>query len=534
MMKKHKQPFKYLVFLIPILSFLNSGFSSSGAAWTRLNIAFQDGEVNAIAIDEASGAIYAGTSKAVYKSTNLGRDYKAVLPLTGSERKVNHLYINPANPQEIYAAADSGLYQSANAAQSWQKIFHANDESSRQCHWVLIVDDALYLATGKGLLSKGLTDPSSSWKKVSGVFQNSRVLFLARDELYLYIAADSELFRMDKGAGNIQKVFSMVGHEANGNGEEAESDLTEIPEQTQKRQITFLSAGRSKNQIYVCTVKGIFVSRDHGQSWEGLEIDALPLEETTSFAALDDDQLFLGSTKGIFSYEKGRWSPAYKGIETNHINFLSQDKTHNLYAATDRGVFILEKKLSGGLPAEVFKSVNLKREPSILDVHKMAIDYAEVDPRKITSWRKAARSKAWLPDISLGLDRSSTERLHWDTGLNPDRLIEGKNLLDWDVSVSWDLSELVWNPDQTSIDSRSKLMVELREDVLDQVTRLYFERRRLQAELAGGDQSFEPQTQFDKQMRIEELTALIDGFTGGWFSRKIEEFNHETTMIKSK
>src|SRR3989338_8454317 len=326
MMKKHKQPFKYLVFLIPILSFLNSGFSSSGAAWTRLNIAFQDGEVNTIAIDEASGAIYAGTSKAVYKSTNLGRDYKAVLPLTGSERKVNHLYINPANPQEIYAAADSGLYQSADAAQSWQKIFHANDESSRQCHWVLIVDDALYLATGKGLLSKGLTDPSSSWKKVSGVFQNSRVLFLARDELYLYIAADSELFRMDKGAGNIQKVFSMVGHEANGNGEEAESDLTEIPEQTQKRQITFLSAGRSKNQIYVCTVKGIFVSRDHGQSWEGLEIDALPLEETTSFAALDDDQLFLGSTKGIFSYEKGRWSPAYKGIETNHINFLRSEE----------------------------------------------------------------------------------------------------------------------------------------------------------------------------------------------------------------
>ncbi len=98
--------------------------------------------------------------------------------------------------------------------------------------------------------------------------------------------------------------------------------------------------------------------------------------------------------------------------------------------------------------------------------------------------------------------------------------------MDWSASVSWDLGELIWNDDQTSIDSRSKLMVELREDVLDQVTRLYFERRRLQAEVAALATA-EPQILFDKEMRIEELTALIDGFTGGGFSRLIEQ-GHES------
>jgi len=55
----------------------------------------------------------------------------------------------------------------------------------------------------------------------------------------------------------------------------------------------------------------------------------------------------------------------------------------------------------------------------------------------------------------------------------------------------------------------------LRQDILDQVTRLYFERRRIQSELVSNKDS-----DFDREMRVEELTALIDGLTGGEFSRR--------------
>ena len=87
--------------------------------------------------------------------------------------------------------------------------------------------------------------------------------------------------------------------------------------------------------------------------------------------------------------------------------------------------------------------------------------------------------------------------------------------------MSWDLGDLIWNPDQTSIDSRSKLMVELRDDILDQITRLYFERRRLQMELMTPPA--EPQSKLDKEMRVEELTALIDALTGGEFSGLLQQ-----------
>ena len=44
---------------------------------------------------------------------------------------------------------------------------------------------------------------------------------------------------------------------------------------------------------------------------------------------------------------------------------------------------------------------------------------------------------------------------------------------------------MIFSTEQTSIDVRSRLMVQLRDDILDEVTRLYFERRRLQLELAS-------------------------------------------------
>ena len=63
-------------------------------------------------------------------------------------------------------------------------------------------------------------------------------------------------------------------------------------------------------------------------------------------------------------------------------------------------------------------------------------------------------------------------------------------------------------------------MVELREDILDQVTRLYFERRRIQMELITNE-FLNPPLMIDKEMRIAELTALIDALTGGEFSKRI-------------
>jgi len=64
-------------------------------------------------------------------------------------------------------------------------------------------------------------------------------------------------------------------------------------------------------------------------------------------------------------------------------------------------------------------------------------------------------------------------------------------------------------------------MVQLRDEILEEVTRLYFERKRLLGELKKTRDTDDAETR-KKTLRVEELTAYIDAFTGGRFSEAIE------------
>ena len=62
--------------------------------------------------------------------------------------------------------------------------------------------------------------------------------------------------------------------------------------------------------------------------------------------------------------------------------------------------------------------------------------------------------------------------------------------------------------------------MQLRDDILDEITRTYFERRRLQI-----DSYMSPpedlKLKLEKELRIQELTADLDALTGGCFSERL-------------
>ncbi len=65
--------------------------------------------------------------------------------------------------------------------------------------------------------------------------------------------------------------------------------------------------------------------------------------------------------------------------------------------------------------------------------------------------------------------------------------------------------------------------VQLRNDILAEVTRLYFERRRLQIEMAESGET--GQERIDKELRLQELTSLINRLTGGHFTKVLKSMN---------
>jgi hypothetical protein len=202
------------------------------------------------------------------------------------------------------------------------------------------------------------------------------------------------------------------------------------------------------------------------------------------------------------------------------------DPVNSTWLATDKSVY---RSIDAALPVEgvAIESLNIlsyfNYEPTIREVQEKAIEYAEVHPYKIAGWRTRANLSALMPRLSLGLDQDEddTYEIYTSSSKQYSYLGPKKRSNSWDLTFTWDLADMVWNSDQTLIDVRSKLMVQLRDDILDEVTSYYFERRRLQTELLCAPPA-ESRTKIRKELRLQELTANIDGMTGGYFSNEIE------------
>ncbi len=180
-------------------------------------------------------------------------------------------------------------------------------------------------------------------------------------------------------------------------------------------------------------------------------------------------------------------------------------------------------------------------EPSIAAVHQMALDYSKTDPKYIDTWLKAAKSAAALPSMTLyyNYKRSlATDYGYYtaeDAGNDGELTEEEANALAYgpfetdqgvdvyhvgSVRATWSLSDLVMSSDEIRIINEAQDVVKLRDKVLEEVTRLYFERRRLQVDQLLGSGG-ELKKRVSDELRLAELTAQIDAYTGGSFSREL-------------
>jgi hypothetical protein len=161
-----------------------------------------------------------------------------------------------------------------------------------------------------------------------------------------------------------------------------------------------------------------------------------------------------------------------------------------------------------------------QHEPSIRDVQRAAIDYYNVSPDTIRSLRARARRKALLPGLSVG---GSTYRQ--SSALAVDDIVyrpvgvarfEDQNgvYLGLTATMTWNLDKLVFNAEELDVMS----LIGIQDGIQREVTTLYYVRRRLQIE-----QLLNPPTtvaaRIAAELRLEELTGLLDAYTGGFFSR---------------
>ena len=167
--------------------------------------------------------------------------------------------------------------------------------------------------------------------------------------------------------------------------------------------------------------------------------------------------------------------------------------------------------------------------PPIARVHRAALHYLGLEPGRMEALRRGASRRGWWPVVGL---RGGGE---WDHDLSVDSdqsFVSGAtrhlvdhardrgNGYDLSVSLSWDLGAIAYEPESIDVSRETREVIELRDDVLDEVTQLYFEWRRVLAELAASSAS-NGDAATALKLRADELAAGIDAWTGGWFSRQL-------------
>ncbi len=432
----------------------------------------------------------------------------------------------------LYAATDQGLYYTADNGRTWKRIFRGKNYLERQCLSTAILPGAILLGTRGGLFRS--EDNGRLWKKTDGELGRDAVVcieIMDHPPRTVYAASREHVFQSEDGGATWDKIFSLIPRVQ----QRAEEEMLEQDADTGNNLLIRDLAVSRSGTVYIAATRGLFKRESSARDWEKITDSGLRRQAMCFVLAVEPDVLIAADAANVYLYERDVWRVLAEGLISGTILHLSRDTQNRLYACLDSGLFTvgIPAALSGSVTEKDGVSARASRSdgyPSISVIQQAAIEYAEVELEKIKTWRKQAAKRAWLPTVSVSVDRDRNRTISsntWGTyGSNgsagryfvgPEDISSDHNE-NWGVSLSWDLGDLVWNDDQTSIDVRSKLMVELRGQVLDEVTKLYFESLRLRAELE--DLGLEElKKKAEKKLKLNEVTAMLDGLTGGVFSR---------------
>lgn len=509
---------RVFVFLAALFGFIFNftGVMFADEIWEAVP-GISEADLKEIAVDTYNeGILYASSSKTLYRTEDGGARWEAVFSVDGQDNTINFIGISR---EGVFVCTGDGLFKSRDGRSGWKKVFgKITKEENQILHIAFAKDRKIYLGTAKGLFSSG--DNAFTWEKDDGVAGNIGVRWIDFLKDTVFIATEKGAYR--KLTHGWKRVF--VTSASVSNTREEESLLIDEDEPiAEENRVNSLLV--NDGILHLAAEKGIFVTNDKGNSWSRFSSAGLATQEVKRI--LFKERLFAVTNEGIFvfSEESRVWKAVYKGMSNGKTHSVSADTEGILWAATEKGLY--KMKLEGASllageessledrEKEILRKFN--REPSINEVQKIAIEYADVHPDKIAVWRREAKRKALFPELSVGIDQSEGDYYYSGTWRGRDKDTG------WDISLSWDFGDLVWNSDQTNIDVRSRLMVQLRDDILDEITRTYFERRRLQMDVYLLQNSQDLKQRLQNELRLQELTADLDALTGGYFSYTIKQ-----------
>jgi len=271
-----------------------------------------------------------------------------------------------------------------------------------------------------------------------------------------------------------------------------------------------------------------------GDDWRVLRLELPPGAEALRLGA-GVGRLFLATLRGLLVAESlaGPWRRAEPPAGTAAVRALAGDASV-LFAAADTGLLAGAERPPPSAASTPPDGPRLARaaEPGIELVHRAALAYLRLRPSYIEELRRGVTRRGWLPVVAVrgGYVHDENRSALRDEIVSSGSLWRLRDLdhdrghgYDVSVSLGWDLGDVLYHPESLDVSDEAREVIELRDDVLDELTQLYFERLRVIAQLEALPEPHGAEA-LRLGLRADELAAGIDAWTGGWFGPRARAF----------
>ena len=282
-------------------------------------------------------------------------------------------------------------------------------------------------------------------------------------------------------------------------------------------------------EVAVLTRRGLLLYG--GGSWERFR-PGFPPGATPLRLGHTGSRLWIATDSGLLeaASPSGPWHRAGPPVGNTPIVVLRGGEPL-VYAAGARGLFTGRSRSDPGERVAALASPEMPwaDEPTVRQVQVAAIRYLDLAPERIRALQRGVRRRGWLPRFELRGSYGGGHRREHDfdeayTYDAPRLFFDRQEERSRDFSAStvlvWDLGDLAYHPESIDVSKEAREIIELRDDVLDEVTQLYFERRRALLQLFA-----EPSATGDEaarlRLRADELASGLDAWTGGWWSQAL-------------
>lgn len=450
----------------------------------------------------------------------------------------------PATPTKLVAqrgalllGTDSGLYERRGDARDWRLVLARDDVRA-----LARTDAGALVASGGGLFEWSSAGADARELSLGAGAETRGVAVDARGTAWVATAAG--LYRRDAGARDFAREPGLPAGEVSAVASAGEEVWVAIDGAlwSGSRERGFLQrmsgveegwwelcgALARPDATLLCVPGGVWRISAAGE--RRIELGAGRLFALANAGG----RIFAAGEGGLYAFAEDAPSAAAGRQELSVPAYGLAVDGDALLVATERGVaaFALAAR-SAAEPSRPEPERTLRIAPArprasqIQQLQRAVLAYLELSPARITALSARAERAGLWPELrtSLLYNRDTNRGVNHDevfTSGVQRRLLDSGNELDrgYDLGVSlvWDLSELASPDDALAISRERRSLVTLRDQVLERVNHLYFQRLRVLAQLDALDAT-DAAKRAELELDAAEIAAQLDAWSGGLFSR---------------